>query len=162
MIDNDLPNKTVSHSLNCYVATSNPLVPPGSPWFRWVPVGSLSPGLFVLLVPGIEGLLSISLVLKDAQQVAIAEGINGLPWGETEKPSFHLLFVCLVYQKNSKHHTMSNYCLYSNRGPLYHPFMIIYGKLGNGLLSNYYCFIHSRVILHYLSFIPKITNYISI
>ena len=37
-----------------------------------------SPGLFVLLVPGIEGLLGISLVLEDAQQVAIAEGIDGL------------------------------------------------------------------------------------
>ena len=36
------------------------------------------PSLFVLLVPGIEGLLSISLVLEDAQQVAIAEGIDGL------------------------------------------------------------------------------------
>mmetsp|Transcript_50821 Transcript_50821/g.83567 ORF Transcript_50821/g.83567 Transcript_50821/m.83567 type:complete len:381 (-) Transcript_50821:221-1363(-) len=35
-------------------------------------------GLFVLLVPGIEGLLSIRLVLEDAQQVAVAKGIDGL------------------------------------------------------------------------------------
>ena len=37
-----------------------------------------TPGLFVLLVPGIEGLLSIRLVLEDAQQVAVAKGIDGL------------------------------------------------------------------------------------
>ena len=38
--------------------------------------------LHVLLVPGIEGLPSICLVLEDAQQVLVAEGINGLagPW----------------------------------------------------------------------------------
>ena len=34
--------------------------------------------LLILLVPGIEGLLGIGLVLKDAQQVAVAEGIDGL------------------------------------------------------------------------------------
>ena len=60
---------------------------------RWPPqkhipttINDQSPGppargkkcLLVLLVPGIEGLLGIGLVLKDAQQVAVAEGIDGL------------------------------------------------------------------------------------
>ena len=40
--------------------------------------GATTTGLLVLLVPGIEGLLGIGLVLKDAQQVAVAEGIDGL------------------------------------------------------------------------------------
>ena len=34
--------------------------------------------LLVFLVPGVEGLLGIRLVLKDAQQVTVAEGIDGL------------------------------------------------------------------------------------
>ena len=38
----------------------------------------VDPHLLVLLVPDIEGLLGIGLVLEDAQQVAVAKGINGL------------------------------------------------------------------------------------
>ena len=35
------------------------------------------PRLLILLVPSIEGLLSLRLVLEDTQQVAVAKGING-------------------------------------------------------------------------------------
>ena len=38
---------------------------------------SKHPRLLILLVPSIEGLLSLGLVLEDTQQVAVAKGING-------------------------------------------------------------------------------------
>ena len=49
---------------------------PGSnPKVHHTPMDSIGE---VLLVPGIEGLLCVLRVLKDAQQVPVAEGVDGL------------------------------------------------------------------------------------
>ena len=69
-MDRQRQKKSGDHIISHIPTTINQ--PPGRPMAR----GKKS--LLILLVPGIEGLLGIGLVLKDAQQVAVAEGIDGL------------------------------------------------------------------------------------
>ena len=58
------------------------------------------PRLLILLVPSIEGLLSLRLVLEDTQQVSVAEGIDGL----LSSLGLHPVSICVDFQNISIFH----------------------------------------------------------